>query len=129
MKPKENKCQMKYQKRRWQTRRSCLIWTGRITNQRASILGTYPNINQEQEKHLDGTSEENLIMTNERSKERGGDEDLEFALPDPYLSDEIPVNVDNSSHQLLETQVAEDSLLIEGDLPVKLHSKIKVTND
>ncbi|XP_038982289.1 DNA ligase 1-like isoform X1 [Phoenix dactylifera] len=81
-----------------------------------------PETNQEQKvipTVTDGGSEE----------ERGGGEDLGFALPDPSLSDETPANIEDSGHQLLETRAAGDSPLIEENLTVELHIKIEATSD
>lgn len=45
-------------------------------------------------------------------EERGGGEDLDFAL-DFYLFDKISMNIDDFGHQLLETLVAGDYYLLK----------------
>ncbi|XP_010933381.1 uncharacterized protein [Elaeis guineensis] len=89
-----------------------------------------PETNQDQKVPSNGTPEENPMVTDEGSKEdHEGGEHLDSALPDPSLSDEIPANVEDSARQLLETQAAGDSPVIEKNPAVELHGEVEATSD
>lgn len=73
---------------------------------------------------MNGTSKENPTVTNGGSKEeRRVDEDLDFTLLDPCLFDEILMNIEGSSHQLLENQIGKDLLITKENLAIELHNK------
>ncbi|XP_010910830.1 uncharacterized protein [Elaeis guineensis] len=85
---------------------------------------------QEQKETLDGTLEENLTGTDGGFEDESrGSNNLDFALPNPSLSNEIPANGEDSGHHMPETKAAGDSPLVQENLAVDLLGGIEATGE